>query len=266
MLAPQAGGVAVPSIRVGTSGWSYAHWRGRFYPPGLPSSAWLSYYTTQFGTVELNGSFYRLPSPAAVAHWREVAPRGFDFAVKMSRFITHVRRLKEVHEQTLLFAERLSGLGPALGPFLVQLPPAFPADAARLNAFLDDLLAIHNAPVAVEFRDESWFVEDVLEVLRAHGAAFCISDLAGREWPHVVTAPLVYLRLHGPRRAYAGSYSDDALRRWARLCHAWQAEGRAVRVYFDNDEAAHAAADARRLLSFLGAGAPAPGTAPSAGD
>ena len=256
-----AGTTAAPAVLVGTSGWSYAHWRGRFYPRGLPSGDWLRYYATRLPTVELNATFYRLPSPRAVARWRESAPPAFSFAVKMSRLVTHARRLSGVEEPVASFVERLSALGPALGPSLVQLPPAFPPDVARLDSFLEDLLAglaanrspeqDTRADVAVEFRDDRWFRHETYAALRARGAAFCISDLGGREWPHVVTAPLVYVRLHGPDRPYAGSYSDEALERWAEICRDWRREGHEVRVYFDNDEAGYAAANAEHLLSLI---------------
>jgi uncharacterized protein YecE (DUF72 family) len=253
-----------PAILVGTSGWSYDHWRGGFYPRGLASRGWLEHYASRLPTVELNATFYRLPSAHAVAHWREVAPPGFTFAVKMSRLVTHARRLRGVEGLVRSLAERLSPLGPALGACLVQLPPEFPVDAPLLDAFLKDLEAALAAQgrgassgrveIAVEFRDERWFVEDVYSVLRARRAAFCISDLAGREWPHVLTAPLVYVRLHGPSRAYSGSYSDEVLQRWAQACREWRRDGHTVRLYFDNDEAGYAAANAQHLLSLIETG------------
>ena len=253
-----------PAILVGTSGWSYAHWRGAFYPRGLGSGAWLEHYAARLQTVELNATFYRLPSTQAVARWRQVAPPGFTFAVKMSRLVTHARRLLRVEDLVAAFVERVSPLGHALGPCVVQLPPSFAPDAALLDAFLKNLeraLAAcehgaRRAPaeVAVEFRDNRWFTEEVYGVLRERHASFCISDLAGREWPHVVTAPLVYVRLHGPSRAYAGSYSDEALERWGSLCRGWRQSGHTVRVYFDNDEAGYAAANAQHLLSLIATG------------
>jgi uncharacterized protein YecE (DUF72 family) len=215
-------------------------------------------------TVELNATFYRLPSAQAVARWRQVAPPAFTFAVKMSRLVTHARRLRGVEELVGSFVERLAVLGPALGPCLVQLPPSFSPDAPLLDSFLERLggalaaaergVTRAKIEVAVEFRDDRWFTEEVYGVLRARGASFCISDLGGREWPHVATAPLIYVRLHGPSRAYAGSYSDEALERWARTCRRWRHDGHAVRVYFDNDEAGYAAANAQHLMSLIATG------------
>jgi len=246
-------------IDVGTCGWAYAHWRGPFYPHGLPTSEWLGFYAQRFASVEIDSTFYRLPSEEAIQRWLALAPEGFNYAVKMNRRVTHLRRLRGAEEATRSFVARVAPLDRALGAYLVQLPPGLTRDVPLLDGFLASLQAAQAAapgpaaaaPVAVEFRHPSWFDDDVYGVLRDHHAAFCISDLGGRLWPLVATARLVYVRLHGPERRYAGSYGDEALAVWAERCRAWAAAGRHVRVYFDNDELGYATADALRLGRLL---------------
>ena len=236
-------------VLVGTSGWSYPHWRGPFYPPEVRPDGFLAYYAGRFDTVEVNSSFYRLPAETTVRRWRDLAPPGFTYAVKATRFITHYRRLKDAQEPLAQFLERVSVLDVALGPLLFQLPPSFPLRLERLEAFLALLPA--RPPVAFEFRQATWFVPGVYDALARRGAAFCISDLHGRATPEIVTAPLVYVRLHGPGR-YSGSYDDASLAAWAEKCAAWARDGRQVRVYFDNDQRGYAARDAGRLRELLG--------------
>jgi uncharacterized protein YecE (DUF72 family) len=243
-----AGGT-LGGILVGTSGWSYPHWRGPFYPPEMRSGDFLTYYAERFATVEINNSFYRLPPETSVQRWRDLAPPGFTYAVKATRFITHYRRLKDAGESLAQFIDRMSGLDEALGPLLFQLPPSFPLRLERLEAFLESLPA--RVQVAFEFRESSWFEPAVYAVLERRGAAFCISDLHGRATPEVVTAPLVYVRLHGPGR-YSGSYDDASLETWAGKCAAWACDAHQVRVYFDNDQRGYAAQDATRLKTLLG--------------
>lgn len=254
-------------VLVGTSGWSYPHWRGTFYPAQVKPGDFLACYSGRFATVELNNSFYRLPPEANVQRWRDLAPPGFTYAVKAPRVITHYGRLNGVEESVARFVERMSGLGEALGPLLFQLPPSLPLRLERLEAFLVSLAdsgaavslpgtaataaAQGAAAVVFEFREPTWFDRAVYEVLERHGASFCISDLHGRATPEVVTARLVYVRLHGPGR-YSGSYDDAALAAWAEKCAAWAREGHEVRVYFDNDQLGYAAHDATRLKALLG--------------
>jgi uncharacterized protein YecE (DUF72 family) len=246
-------------IDVGTCGWAYAHWRGVFYPRGLPASEWLGFCAQRFSSVEVDSTFYRYPSEQTVRRWLALAPEGFTYAVKMTRRVTHLRRLHDAAEPTQSFVTRVAPLGRALGAYLVQLPPSLQRDDEVLDGFLSTLQAAQVAaapapvaPVAVEFRHPSWFADDVYSLLRHHAAAFCISDLGGRLWPLVATAQLVYVRLHGPQRRYGGSYPDDALTTWARRCRGWAATGHDVRLYLDNDELGYAAADAQRLRRLLG--------------
>ncbi|MBI4182499.1 MAG: DUF72 domain-containing protein [Proteobacteria bacterium] len=236
-------------IHVGTSGWHYPHWRGPFYPEGTPAAAFLATYARRFSTVEINNTFYRLPSAAAFGHWYEATPAGFVFACKASRFITHMKKLKDPEVTTARFFTALKPLKEKLGPILFQLPPRWRLDPGRLDAFLAALP--RGLRYAFECRDESWFDERVYDLLAARGAAFAAFDLAGLHSPLVATAGFAYVRLHGPGGAYQGSYDSRALRRWARQALAWREEGREVFVYFDNDEAGFAALDAARLDDIL---------------
>lgn len=236
-------------ILVGTSGWHYDHWRGPFYPADLPAKGFLSYYQQYFQAVEINNSFYRLPTVEALTAWREGAPPGFRFAIKGSRVITHLKKLKDVEQTLATFLERVSLLGPTLGPLLFQLPPRWHRQPARLEAFLASLPPTYRS--ALEFRDVSWLVPEIYDLLRQYQAALCIYEFAGYQSPLEVTADFVYIRLHGPGGAYQGNYTANALQTWARRLQTWEAEGLDVYCFFDNDEAgfaAHNALTMRRLL------------------
>ena len=239
----------VPELRIGTSGWHYDHWRGPFYPDDLAAEHYLGFYAERFDTVEVNHSFYQLPEASSVAAWREAAPAGFRFAVKVSRYLTHMKKLKDPEAPLTSFLERVTPLGERLGPLLFQLPPNWHVDLDRLAAFLEMLPA--GVRAAFEFRDPTWFDDAVYELLDRHGAAFCIYDLAGTESPHVVTGDLAYVRLHGSGAAYEGGYTKRMLSGWAGACSAWLRAGRDVFVYFDNDARAHAPADAGALKEML---------------
>jgi uncharacterized protein YecE (DUF72 family) len=238
-------------IRIGTSGWHYDHWRGPFYPEDLPLSNFLAYYAKRFRTVEINNTFYRMPDKSTLVRWREETPPSFRFAVKASRYLTHMKKLKDARRPLSEFCRRISVLGDRLGPVLFQLPPRWRVNVGRLAEFLK--LLPKDIRCAFEFRDPSWFVQEVYDALADAGAAFCIYQFAGLLSPPVVTADLVYLRLHGPgREAYRGAYTEQALAEWAAAVQAWKKEGRAVFCYFDNDEAGFAAHDADRLRELCG--------------
>jgi uncharacterized protein YecE (DUF72 family) len=232
---------------IGTSGWSYPHWRGRFYPAGLSVPDWLGFYARHFATVEVNASFYRLPSRETFAAWRQATPQGFMFSVKASRFITHMKKLKEPEQTLPPLMEAVAGLGDKAGPLLFQLPPRWRPDIGRLSAFLDALPAGRRA--AFELRDPAWHSDAVLDLLASHGAAFCVYDLAGFHSPRRVTADFAYVRLHGPGAAYCGRYGPAALRDWAAWLAAQPVDE--AYVYFDNDQDAHAVADALMLKDML---------------
>lgn len=249
---PRALRVMTSGLHIGTSGWSYDGWRGRFYPPDVPKRAWLSWYATQFATAEVNASFYRTPSLEAVAAWREATPVGFVFAWKASKFITHWKRLSAQCANSLaLMATRLEALGPKAGPVLFQLPARFTADNRRLEAFLAMLPKGYR--YAFEFRHASWYEQATLSLLRAHDAALCLSDHHDAPAPWVATARHVYVRGHGPGGQYRDNYSEATLHDWAQHIRAWRRQRRAVYVYFDNDHKSAAPADAGRLAALLAA-------------
>lgn len=234
---------------VGTSGWHYDHWRGIYYPIGLPKLAWLDHYARDFTTVELNNSFYRLPSEQAFERWRETTPEGFVFAAKASRYITHIRTLREVAEPIHGFLARASHLGSKLGPVLYQLPPTLHRDDQRLASFLSVLPAGYRH--TIEFRHASWFVPPVFDLLRQREVGFCAFDLVGLACPFEVTANFAYLRFHGYGGKYWGSYPDRELQRWADILRGLGQQVGAAYVYFNNDAEAAAIANARTLAAML---------------
>jgi uncharacterized protein YecE (DUF72 family) len=237
------------SCHIGTSGWNYPHWRERFYPQGLPCPRWLGYYADRFSTVEINNSFYHLPSESTFATWRDTVPVGFTFAVKASRYITHMKKLKDPEESLERFLERVELLGERRGPVLFQLPPRWNRNLERLEGFLEALPA--GLPCAFEFRDPSWFHEETYEALEAHNAAFCIYELAGESSPKPITADFLYVRLHGPGGAYQGRYDTSALAGWAGAFSTWNRQGKSVYCYFDNDQNAYAVQNAQELAHLM---------------
>jgi uncharacterized protein YecE (DUF72 family) len=236
-------------LRIGTSGWSYDHWVGGFYPERTAAAARLGVYAETFDSVEINNTFYSLPDETTVAEWRRQVPDGFRFAVKASRYLTHMKKLKEPQEPLQRLLDRVAPLGDKLGPLLFQLPPNWRVDHRRLEAFLD--LLPKGRRYAFELRDPSWHDAAVRRLLEGKGAAFCIFDIGGERSPVLVTTDFVYLRLHGPGAAYRGSYDGRTLFGWARRCQGWLADGLDVYCYFDNDEKAFAPKDARRLKGML---------------
>ncbi|MEA3355946.1 MAG: DUF72 domain-containing protein [Candidatus Bipolaricaulota bacterium] len=237
------------SIHIGTSGWHYDHWKGPFYPENLPHREMLRYYADRFHTVELNNTFYQLPQEKTLAQWQDTVPGGFIFSVKASRYITHMKKLKDPHQSVAPLLERTEALKDKLGPFLFQLPPRWSINTARLDSFLDSLPK--DLSCTFEFRDPSWFDSRTYRILERHGAAFCIYQLAGRLSPREITADHVYVRLHGPGEAYQGKYDEETLSQWAETFLAWADEGREVYCYFDNDEAGYAAQNAVRLQEIV---------------
>jgi uncharacterized protein YecE (DUF72 family) len=246
------GGAMGCKIHIGTSGWHYKHWRGLFYPEKLPAKEMFAFYAQHFDTVEINNSFYHLPLSSTFDSWRENSPPSFLFAVKASRFITHMKKLKDPVTSSQKFFAGVERLGPKLGPILFQLPPRWHVDIERLTSFLEALPKAHE--YVFEFRDESWLVKDVYDVLRRYGAAFCIHDLARMETPLEVTADFTYIRFHGPGTAkYRGSYSLQALQHWEKRITSWRADLSAVYVYFNNDVGGHAIENATTLKQLLSA-------------
>jgi uncharacterized protein YecE (DUF72 family) len=233
-------------VRIGTSGYQYEDWRGRLYPRELPRREWLAHYARRFDTVELNNTFYRLPEAETFAAWRARVPRGFCFALKFNRYGSHMKRLREPAATIGRFFERAQELGSALGPVLLQLPPRWHADPARLDGFL--AASPRGVRWAVEFRDPSWLVEPVYAVLRRRRAALCIHDLLG-DHPREVTARFVYLRFHGP--VSRARYPRQRLAAEARRIRSWAARRLDVYAYFNNDAECHAVEDARDLRRYV---------------
>jgi uncharacterized protein YecE (DUF72 family) len=239
------------TVYVGTSGWSYDHWEPELYPPGLRPRDRLARYAAQFRTAELNSSFYRWPRPAAFASWRRRLPPGFLLSVKAPRGLTHGRQLYGPEPWIERLRDGWHELGDRRAVLLVQLPPGQPRDDARLEYFLR--LIPPWMRLAVEFRHPSWHHDDVLALLEAHGAAYCVMSGANLPCLLRVTAGFVYARLHGPdhQHLYAGSYSDADLRWWADRCREWADAGRDVFIYFNNDGDANAVRNARALAALV---------------
>jgi len=232
-------------IHVGTSGWHYEHWSGPFYPQDLKKENYLEYYAKWFHTTEINNSFYQLPKHKALEEWKNRTPEGFTFSIKASRFITHMKKLKDPEETVGNFMERVSALGPKAGPVLFQLPPKWRANPQRLREFLQTL--DNDRRYAFEFRDPSWENEEIFKMLQDKNAAWCIYEFDGRVSKKKVTADFVYIRLHGPEGAYKGKYTKSCLAGWAGAVTAWANKGLDVYFYFDNDENGYAAQNALQL-------------------
>lgn len=210
----------------------------------------LDYYVRHFDTLELNNSFYRLPTIVAFESWRDAAPKNFVYAVKASRFITHNKKLKDPENALDNILPRAEHLGKKLGPVLFQLPPKWKLNLERLEGLLEVLP--HEHRYAFEFRELSWMTPEVNRLLERYNAAFCIYELAGYQSPFYVTADFAYVRLHGPGAGkYQGSYSDAQLRWWARQIEQWSARLKAIYIYFDNDQAGYAAQNALELKQMV---------------
>jgi uncharacterized protein YecE (DUF72 family) len=237
-------------VLIGTSGWQYQDWRGRLYPEGLAQRKWLGYYAARFCTVEVNSTFYRLPESSTFEHWCESTPDDFLLSVKASRYLTHVRRLRDAVDPVQRLLERLTHLGDKLGPILVQLPANFRVDILALTGVLEAFP--QHVRVAFEPRHESWYVDEVRAVLHDHNAAFCLSDAPQRKAPYWRTADWGYLRFHEGRAQPAPCYGRSAIRTWAhRLAELW-APRADVFVYFNNDRGGCAVRDAHRFALAVG--------------
>jgi len=235
-------------IRVGCSGWQYRHWRETFYR-GLPLKRWFEHYSSVFDTVEIKNTFYRLPEGGTFARWRDQASPGFLYAVKASRFLTHMKKLKDPEEPLERFFDRARELKDRLGPVLYQLPPGWTKDTARLRRFLAVLPSGRRH--TIEFRDPSWYADDVLDLLRAHDVALCLHDMRGSATERVAVASFVYVRFHGPTGSYSGGYSADRLERWAAWLTERRRQGADVYAYFNNDVGGHAPVDALALRHLM---------------
>jgi uncharacterized protein YecE (DUF72 family) len=234
-----------PTLRIGTSGWHYGDWKKRFYPEKMPPAEYLDFYSRSFDTVELNGVFYRLPTPDAVKNWYREAPKGFIFAYKASRFLTHMKKLKDPQQPLRLMFRRADLLKEKLGPILYQLPPFWDLNMERLETFLKALPKGYDH--VMEFRNPTWFTDDVYERLERYRVTLCFYDMQGKPSPERLTSKLVFVRMHGSEGKYSGSYPEDALQKLGQKIHRWRADKRSVFVYFNNDPQAHAIQNATEL-------------------
>ena len=240
--------------RVGCSGWNYKSWRERFYPRGLPPARWLAYYADRFDTVEVNNTFYRLPERSTFAMWRDRVPASFLMTVKASRFLTHMKRLREPEEPLRRLFSRASALERHLGPVLYQLPASFHLDLTRLESFLDALPRIWSSRRirhVMEFRHPSWYVSETFQLLERHRVALCLHDKDGSTIAEPMTSPFVYVRFHGTSGRYHGSYSNRTLDAWAHRLAEQVQNRRAVFAYFNNDPDAVAVDNALYLRGAI---------------
>ncbi len=237
------------TVRIGCSGWIYRHWRGLFYPEKLAQKRWFAHYAATFGTVELNTSFYHLPKEDTFTKWREQAPSGFRYAVKASRFITHMKKLKDCDEPLDTLLVRARNLGPTLGPILYQLPPSLHLDLDRLEAFISILPRdfVH----VFEFRHNSWLSDELLALLERRGVSFCAHDMPRLITPRRAVGPAAYVRFHGGTGKYVGRYPDETLLAWTDWIVGEALGGRDVWCYFNNDIGGHAVEDALTLRAMV---------------
>ncbi|MHB1361279.1 MAG: DUF72 domain-containing protein [Thermoleophilia bacterium] len=239
--------LSASELRIGTSGWNYSHWRQIFYPRGMKQAEWLTFYAQSFDTVEINTTFYRLPKPEYVENWAASVPEGFLFAVKGSRYLTHVKRLGDTGEPVERFFDLMSRFGEKAGPILWQLPPQMKLDGDRLAAFVSALPGGWRH--AFEFRHPSWFCGEVYDILERAGAALVIGDHPDRPREVILTAGWTYLRFHYGEEE--GRYSSDQLQRWAGRIRDLTAEGADFYIYFNNDWRGYAINNARELGRML---------------
>jgi uncharacterized protein YecE (DUF72 family) len=234
---------------IGTSGWHYDDWRGRFYPEKLPKAKWLEFYARRFTTLELNNSFYRLPSEEAFNRWHVSSPPGFRFAVKVSRYITHIKRLKDCDEALDNFMSRSALLKEKLGPLLYQLPPGLHRDDDLLKAFLEKLPG--GLSHVIEFRHKSWLVDEIFNLLRRYRVGFCVFDMPELTSPLLATADFAYIRFHGSASLYSSCYTDEEMADWADRIRNLARNLDSVYIYFNNDVAGFALKNAETIKRLL---------------
>jgi uncharacterized protein YecE (DUF72 family) len=237
-------------IRIGTSGWHYKHWAGRFYPEKLRTDKWLEHYARHFDTVEINNTFYHLPREQTMVNWHDRVPAGFLFAVKASRYITHIKKLRNTGAEIERFFDLAGLLGEHLGPILYQLPPNLHKDLGRLDEFIAEIPMRDRA--VFEFRHKSWHEQDTFDLLDTRGVALCVHDMGDKAPPRIVTGGMVYVRFHGTDGRYQGNYPDHVLQDWAAWIQGQISRVRAMYAYFNNDVGGHALDNARTLKKILG--------------
>jgi len=235
-------------FRIGTSGWHYEHWKKVFYPEELPKSRWLEHYAEHFDTVELNNTFYHLPKQQTVVNWNKRVPEDFLYTVKASRYITHIKRLKDIDEPLETFLQRAALLKDKLGPVLYQLPPSLHKDLDLLSNFAKRLPK--KTINVFEFRHKSWYCDETWQLLARLGLTLCVHDLGGSATPRLATSDVIYIRFHGPQR-YSGCYPDKELQDWADWIRESTAKAKHVFAYFNNDIGGHAVKNAQTLRRLL---------------
>lgn len=236
-------------IRIGTSGWTYGHWKGSFYPMDLARKKWLEFYSERFDTVELNASFYHIPKSNTTQGWKERTPESFLFSIKVTRLITHVRKLKECDDIIRWFFGEMEPLKTKVFIYLLQFPPSYSPSEKTLRDFLTRLPKENR--YALEFRNKDSYSRSIQEIMEEHGTGFCIHDYPGRDTPHLTTSDVVYVRFHGFRTRYAGSYPNDTLKEWACRLIEWEREEKKIVVYFNNDMDASAVKNAITLRKLI---------------
>jgi len=237
-------------IRIGTSGWHYDHWIGRFYPEKMRKENWLEFYAQHFDTVEINNTFYHMPREQTMVNWRDKVPPSFLFAVKASRYITHIKKLHNTVEEVGRFCALAELLGDRLGPILYQLPPSLHKNLERLDEFI---MSLPKRDLAVfEFRDKSWYDQETFDLMDKRGVALCVHDMGDKAPPRLVTGRMAYVRFHGADGRYAGNYPDHMLHDWADWLKAQIPNVRAIYAYFNNDVSGHALNNARTLKQMMG--------------
>ena len=236
------------SIRIGTSGWYYNHWHGLFYPETIAKHKWFEYYTKYFDTVEINSSFYHMPKPENVKKWYRASPESFIYAVKANRFITHLKKLRNIEKPLVDFLQTISILKEKLGSVLFQLPPSLRKDFKLLKDFLS--LLDKKVFGVFEFRHKSWYEDKCFSLLDDFGAGFCVHDMEGSASPRIITGKVIYIRFHGTTGRYAGSYNKNALADWARWIRINE-KIKACYAYFNNDYKACAVKNAKTLRKLL---------------
>lgn len=241
------------AIHIGTSGWSYKHWKNSFYPPKLKTTDWLEFYSTNFLVTEINTSFYRLPQKETVINWTKKVREGFRFCPKMSRFVTHMKKLNDPEESLERYFEVFEPMQKLMGPVLVQLPPFLKFDYNKAEHFykvLNKNFRLYQ--FVMEVRHPTWLDDDSLTLMAGHNIGFVVSQSGvGFPYSEMVTANNIYVRFHGPGELYASSYSDKMLDDFAKKFSKWKKEGHVVWGFFNNDINGHAVKDARRLIAML---------------
>ncbi|GAB6282830.1 MAG: DUF72 domain-containing protein [Ignavibacterium sp.] len=236
-------------FHIGTSGWNYPHWKGLFYPDDLSQTKWLQFYASKFSTVELNSTFYHLPKEKTYENWKNKVSKNFIFSVKASRFITHIKKLNNVEENLKIFLDGVKLLKEKLGPILFQLPPNFKYDLERLNNFINFLPKKYF--YTFEFRDKSWWNDEIYTLLKKNNCAFCIFELDELLSPKEITTDFIYVRLHGHKKRYGGDYGLELLNQWAEFFIKQMNSNKNIYCYFDNDENAYAIKNAGELITIL---------------